>query len=248
MAGGLRRALGFLTVCPLRASDAWTPEAMGSSMVYYPLVGLGIGLALWLLWLMLSALFPPLLTSALLLGALVLITGGLHLDGLADTLDGLSGGYSREEVLRILKDPHVGTMAVAGVCLVLLTKFACLAVLSAEARLPALVLMATLSRYSMVQLAYFSPYARPGGGLGEPFVRGIRQAHFLLALALAVAIALLGDGGRGGLVAGGVVGATWGYQRYFRRRLQGITGDVLGAVNELNEALVLILMVMMDGG
>jgi adenosylcobinamide-GDP ribazoletransferase len=241
---GLRQALGFLTIYPSRASDTWTPETLGSSMVYYPLVGLFIGLALWTLYVLLSTLFPTSVACVLLLGGLAVMTGGLHIDGLADTIDGLSGGYSREETLHIFKDPYVGTMAVVGVMLILLVKYASLSVLPADAMFPSLVLMATLSRFSMVQLACFSPYARASGGLGEPFVRGIKQEHFLTTTLLTIGIALLCSGIRGFMIWLLVSLATLGYQTYFRRRLRGITGDVLGATNEANEALVLILTTM----
>ena len=167
MVYGLRRALGFLTVYPLRASDAWTPETLGSSMVYYPLVGTFIGLTLWGLAVLLGVLFPPSIVSALLLVGSLLVTGGLHMDGLADLIDGLSGSYNRADALRIFKDPHVGSMAVAGVVLIVLIKYACLNALSPAALCPALVLMGTLSRYTMVQLACFSPYARATGGMGR---------------------------------------------------------------------------------
>jgi adenosylcobinamide-GDP ribazoletransferase len=241
---GLRRALGFLTVYPLRATDTWTPETLGSSMVYYPLVGLFIGIALWILSLMLNTLFPLPVANVLLLIGLAMMTGGLHLDGLADTIDGLSGGYSREETLNIFKDPHVGTMAVVGVVLVLMLKYASLNALPDDAMLPTLVLMSTLSRFSMVQLASFSSYARPSGGIGEPFIRGIKREHFVTAMLLTVGIALLFSGVRGLMIWSLVVLATYGYLTYFRKRLNGITGDVLGATNEINETLVLILATM----
>jgi adenosylcobinamide-GDP ribazoletransferase len=180
----------------------------------------------------------------MLLGCLAVMTGGLHLDGLADTIDGLSGGYSREETLQIFKDPHVGTMAVVGVVLVLLLKYASLNVLPSDALLPALVLMMTLSRSSIVQLACFSSYARVSGGVGEPFVRGIRREHFFITVGLTVGIALLFGSFRGVLIWMLVSLVTLGYQTYFRWRLSGITGDVLGATNEANEALVLVLATM----
>jgi adenosylcobinamide-GDP ribazoletransferase len=244
MVDGLRRAFGFLTIYPLRASDTWTPETLGSSMAYYPLVGTCIGCALWILYVLLSVLFPAPVVSVLLLGGLLLVTGGLHIDGLADTVDGLNGGYNREETLRIFKDPHVGPMAVVSVGLVLLVKYASLTALTSEAMLPSLVLMATLSRYAMVQLACFSPYARATGGLGEPFVHGIRQEHFVVALLFTLCSSLLFGGVRGVLI-GLLVGlGALGSQAYFRKRLGGITGDVLGATNELGEALVLILATM----
>jgi adenosylcobinamide-GDP ribazoletransferase len=231
-------------VYPLRATDTWTPETLGSSMVYYPLVGLFIGIALWILSLVLNTLFPLPVANVLLLGALAVMTGGLHLDGLADTLDGLSGGYSREETLNIFRDPHVGTMAVVGVVLILMLQYASLNTLPDDAMLPTLVLMSTLSRFSMVQLASFSPYARPGGGVGEPFVRGIKREHFAIALLLTLGIALLFSGMRGLMIWLLVSLATYGYLTYFRKRLNGITGDVLGASNEIHQTLVLILATM----
>jgi adenosylcobinamide-GDP ribazoletransferase len=236
-----RRAVGFLTIVPFRASEIWTSETLGRSMAYYPLVGLCLGLVVWLLSVLLSRVLPFTITTVCLLGSLAVLTGGLHLDGLADTIDGLCGGANREETLRIFKDPHVGPMAVVGVVLVLLCKYASLNALPAEARLPALVLMATLSRYSMVQLAYFSAYARASGGLGEPFVRGITLHHLRTAVLFTAGVVVLFGGLRGLLSWLLVSLATLGYQTYFRKRLEGITGDVLGATNELNEALVLLL-------
>ena len=240
----LRRAFGVLTIYPLQASEAWTPETLGSSMVYYPLVGMCIGCSLWILYYLLITLFPPAIASVLLLGGLVVMTGGLHLDGLADTVDGLNGGHSREDTLDIFKDPHVGAMAVVGVVLVLLVKHASLTILPYESMLPCLVLMVTLSRYSMVQLACFSSYAHASGGLGEPFMRGMTQEHFLITVLLTGSIVLVFGGVRGAMIWAMVSLAALWYQSYFRRRLSGITSDVLGAVNETNEALVLVLATM----
>lgn len=241
MFDGVQQAFGFLTVCPLRSNAPWTPETLGLSMVYYPVVGLGLGLLLWGLALLLGLLFPPAVVCVLLLAASLLLTGGLHSDGLADLIDGLSGSYTREDALRIFKDPHVGSMAVAGVSLLLLIKYVCLQAVPPTTLGPTLVLMATLSRYAMVQLACFSLYARATGGLGAPFVQGIRHRHFLGALVVALGIVLWCAGLRG-VGLGGLVGlATLGMQRYARHRLGGITGDVLGATNELSEALVLLL-------
>lgn len=242
MVDGLRRALGFLTVYPLRASDIWTPETLANSMVYYPLAGTLIGAALWCLFILLSTQFAPPIVNALLLCALVLATGGLHVDGLADTIDGLNGSYNREDTLRIFKDPHVGSMAVIGVVLMIIIKYACLNQLPADAMFPGLILMTTLSRYGMVQLASFSSYARTSGGLGEPFVSGIQKTHFYVALLLTFGLVTTFGGIRGIVIGVLVVMATLGYQAYFRHRLGGITGDVLGANNEINEVLILLLV------
>ena len=177
MVDDLRRALELLTVYRPRAADTWSPELVGSAMAYYPLVGAGIGCALWCLYLLLAYVFPPPVVAALLLAGLCLVTGGVHLNGLATTLDGLSGGNDRQSTLRIFKEQHPGTTGVMSVVLALLIKFACLSVVPDEGMLLTLVLLGTLSRYAMVQVACFSAYARPGGGFGEPFVRGARTAR-----------------------------------------------------------------------
>jgi adenosylcobinamide-GDP ribazoletransferase len=203
-----------------------------------------MGLSLWILYLCLITLFSPAIACVLLLGGLVIVTGGLHLDGLANTIDGLNGSHSREETLQIFKDPHVGAMAVIGLVLVVLVKYTSLTILPYEAMLSALVLMMTLSRYSMVQLAYFSAYADATGGLGEPFVRGMTYEHFCTTVLLTGGVVLVFGGIQGAMVWLLVSLATAGYQAYFRHRLRGITGDVLGAVNEINEAFVLLLMTM----
>src|SRR2546428_6004534 len=228
MVDGLRRALGFLTVYPLRASDAWTPETLGSSMVYYPLIGTCIGLALWVLEVLLAILCLPPVVSVLLLVSALLVTGGLHMDGWADLVDGLSGSYNREDALRIFKDPHVGSMAVAGVTLIVLLKYACLNALSPAALRPALVVMGTLSRYAMVQLACFSPYARATGGVGEPFVRGIRLEHHIAALLLALGSTLLFGGLRGVCIGESAALPRPGCQANFTHRLGASTGTYFG--------------------
>jgi adenosylcobinamide-GDP ribazoletransferase len=241
---GLWRAIGVLTVYPLRETESWTPETVGSAMMYYPLVGTLIGISLWMLYVLLSALFVPPIVHVLLLAGLVLLTGGLHINSLANTVNGLNRGNSREDILQLLKDIHVGTIPVVVVLLMILLKYACLVQLSSDALLTALILMATLSRYAMVQMACFSPYALVSGGLGEPFVRGVRHEHFRATL-LMTFLLVWGFGGTRGLLIGCLVAlATLGCQMYCVRRLGGITSDVLGATNEINESLVLLLLTM----
>lgn len=245
MVDDLRRALGFLTVYRLRATDTWSPELFGSAMAYYPLVGAGIGGALWCLYLLLAYAFPPPVVAALLLAALCMVTGGIHLSGLAVTMEGLSGGHDRQTTLGILREQRPGTMGNAAVVVGLLIKFACLSVVPDEGMLMTLVLLGTLSRYAMVQMACFSAYARPSGGFGEPFVRGARRDHFTATLPWSLIIVVC-FGGVGGVLIGTLVSlATFGLHTYFRRRLGGITADVLGATNEMGEALVLVLAAMM---
>src|SRR5512137_1301144 len=153
-------ALQFLTVAPLPAR-LFTPLEMGRAVGYFPMVGALLGCVLALLDRGLNAVWPASVASALVLAAWVGLTGALHLDGFLDTCDGLLGGHSPEERLRIMRDERVGAFAVTGGVLLLLVKYAALAALPGRA--PALILAPTLGRWGMALAIAAFPYARPEG-------------------------------------------------------------------------------------
>ena len=156
-------ALQFLTRIPIRLAGMPTAEQQGRSLLYYPLVGLLLGGLLWLLqyWLAGTA---ALLQAALLLSAWVALSGGLHLDGLADSADAWVGGMGdRERTLALMKDPCCGPMAVVVLLLVLLLKFAALVALLESGTLAALLLAPLLGRSAVLALILGTPYVRQGG-------------------------------------------------------------------------------------
>ncbi|MDD3250608.1 MAG: adenosylcobinamide-GDP ribazoletransferase, partial [Smithellaceae bacterium] len=104
----LRTAFGLLTTLPVGLPGGWKPGDSGRAAFWYPVVGLAVGGLVWLVWFGLSLIFPALVASVLALAIWVGLTGGLHLDGLADCCDGLPGSASRERRLEIMKDPHLG--------------------------------------------------------------------------------------------------------------------------------------------
>src|SRR5439155_7993505 len=184
-------AVRFLSVLPMPGrmqpleKDETAPHlAVGST--YFPLVGLLLGLLLSILTLLLDPLLPQLVVAALLVVALVLLTGGLHLDGLMDSCDGLFGGRTRERRLEIMRDSRVGSFGVLGGICVLLLKFACFASLAQHALFVALLVVLSSARWAMVLALRIFPSARPPG-LGTPF----RQTVTLQRLALAANIHLL---------------------------------------------------------
>ncbi len=198
-----------------------------SGLIYW---GTGVGL---------SSLFPAPAAAALLLALTVLLTRGLHLDGLADTVDGLGGGRTPEARLAIMKDSHLGAFGVVSLVLVLLLKFAFLLALFDRGMERNLVLFPLISRWGLVLLAALAPYARPGGGLGQAMTEGATLQLTAKATAAALLLSFLA-GGYAGLVILGLAGlVVWGLSHYFRQQLGGITGDVYGAVNEILEVLVL---------
>src|SRR5919106_2527759 len=115
----LRVAFGLLTTLPVKLPEDWSPGDSGRAAVWYPLVGLAIGALTWLAWKGAAFLFPPWIAGVITLIAWVALTGGLHLDGLADCCDGLLASTTVERRLEIMKDPHMGAFGVIGLILVL---------------------------------------------------------------------------------------------------------------------------------
>src|SRR5512138_1627261 len=184
----IRIAFGLMTTLPIRLPDDWRAGDSGRAAVWYPFVGLTIGALVWLAWKGTMLLFPPLVAGSITFLVWVALTGGLHLDGLADCCDGLFPSVSRERRLEIMKDPHVGTFGVLGLILVLLLKAAALASLSAHASL-VLLLAASLAR-GCILLGGLLPPARPSG-MAADFASGFQPSSLLGGAAIPVLIAAL---------------------------------------------------------
>ncbi len=212
-------------------------------MLFYPLVGVLFGVVLVGLNALLSGA-PMMLHAALLLTAWVLLSGGLHLDGLADSADAWLGGFGdRERTLSIMKDPRSGPIAVVTLILVLLLKFAALLALIEQQHWLALLLAPVIGRGAMLGLFLCTPYVRQGGlgqALADHLPRPAGQKVLLVA-----ALGCLLIGGWAGLYA--LVAAALGFywlRHLMVRRLGGTTGDTAGALLELLEAVVLLAVVL----
>lgn len=238
----LRTALGFLTVLPVARTIDCSTERLGHSMALFPAAGLLIGMLLIIADNILGLLLPRPVTDLLLVVLLALLTGGLHLDGLADTCDGLGSGKGRETALRIMKDSCVGSMGATALILVLLLKYIALGQITPEVRNAALLLMPAAGRWLPVALALFCPYARPEGGTGVAFVNFVGQRELWLATLTVLLAGLVLIGGKALLLLLFLALSAWLAKRYFEARLGGVTGDVLGAVTEGGEVLALLLL------
>ncbi|QNK03826.1 adenosylcobinamide-GDP ribazoletransferase [Dyella telluris] len=235
MMRGLFAAIGFLTRLPVPARVFDGARSPSAQLAWYPAVGLLIGGLLWCLgWLLSGA--PPLLAAALLLAGWVVLTGALHLDGLADSADAWVGGMGdRERTLAIMKDPRSGPIGVTAVVLVLLLKFAALASLPHPSAV--LVVAPLLGRAALTFAFMTTPYVR-SAGIGSGLV-GESPLACTAALLLAVVLSVLtGWHGVRALVAALLVFAWWRWA--CRRRLGGMTGDTCGALTELTEMAVLV--------
>ncbi|MBT2296446.1 adenosylcobinamide-GDP ribazoletransferase [Pseudomonas fluorescens] len=236
-------ALQFLSSLPVRLPGMPEPAQLGRSLLCYPLVGLLFGGLLWGLDAMLLGT-PLLLHGALLLTAWVLLSGGLHLDGLADSADAWLGGFGdRERTLLIMKDPRSGPIAVITLVLVLLLKFAALLALIEQRQTLALILVPVLGRGALLGIFLTTPYVR-AGGLGQALADHLpRHTGWQVVLACAVGCVLVAGwtGAASLLIA---LAVFIGLRQMMLRRLGGCTGDTAGALLELLEMVVLVGLVL----
>lgn len=240
---GFWAAVQFLTIFPTPLRHEDTVKTAGQSLSYFPLVGLILGGILFGFHYGLSLALPSTIVPALLIIALVIMTGAHNIDGFIDTCDGVFTEKSNKERLAIMSDTKVGAFGIVGIVLLLLLKYTSL--FSVSAVLPALLLMPTLSRWTMVSMIFTFPYAKKSG-MGLPFKQGATWQRLVVAtiIALIVAVVLLSWWG---LVLMAVLWLTaFGIASYFRTRLGGLTGDNYGAINELSEVLVLLLIILIE--
>ena len=226
---GLWFALAFLTRLPTPALDFKDSDAQARALVWYPLVGLLIGALLLASGALLQWLQAPVpLAAACVLALWVWLSGGLHLDGLADCADAWAGGHGQpERTLQILKDPAAGPMGVVAIVLVLLLKFAALQALLTQG--PLLLLAPVLGRAAAVAMFLCLPYVR-ADGLGAALAQAPRGACVFTVVLAAASCVVFALPGLAALVA--AIGVFLHWQHDCRRRLGGFTGDAAGAVIE----------------
>jgi adenosylcobinamide-GDP ribazoletransferase len=241
--GGALVAFRYLTILPLPRSRL--AGDLGRAAGWLPVVGLALGVCLALASLGVDRVVPPGVGAMLLIAVWAGLTGALHLDGLADTCDGLGGGWSRERALAIMRDARSGPYGVTAIALVLGLKAAALASLPEGLAWRALVLAPTVARAGPLLLAALAPPARPDGA-GHALAGGARwpalAAGWLVAALVSVAVL----GAWGALALGLTGGLGWAWAAYLRRRLGGFTGDTVGALVEVTEAGLLTLAVSLD--
>ena len=233
-------ALRFLT--PLPVPEAWAggERELSRGVWFFPIVGLLIGGVAAAVCFGLDRVLPPLPTSAIVVCVLIAASRGLHLDGLADTADGIFSSRPRDRVLEIMRDSRTGAMGVVAVVCVVLLKTALLTSVAPEgARWRTVLLMPLAGRCAIVVTMALFRYARADGGLATSFLS--RHAGRWALLVWAPVVALVAGwllAGTEGLVATAAsIGAGLVVGLYCRRRIGGFTGDTLGATNELVECV-----------
>ncbi len=240
------QALSFLTILPVGRLPLSENKGLARTMTFFPAVGLLIGLLLAVAYSLLSFLFSKSLVLWLTLGCLALLTRGLHLDGFADTVDGFAAGGPKEKILEVMRDSRIGAFGVIGLILLIGAKYLALDQMAESSIPPTLILMTVMGRNSMVWVCYRSPYARSSGGLAKPFAENLTLREMIGSSASALGIGLLLWWLKGALVFMGIALVSLAFRAFFIRKLNGITGDTLGAANELSELLCLILLIIFE--
>jgi adenosylcobinamide-GDP ribazoletransferase len=227
----MRRALGFLT--PLGGASIPDHRTLG----WFPVVGAAIGCALGAVWWGAERVWPAAVAAAIVVAADLALTGLLHVDGLADSADGLLPQVPRRRRLEIMADPSVGAYGVAVVGIVLLLRATSLTAMSPDALLLAAIWCA--SRTAMAVTARAVPYARDEG-LATALLGGRWVTVAAWGTAAALALGGLADGAPGVLAIGLGLTASAGVVLLAHRRLGGFTGDVLGAAGVVGETIALL--------
>jgi adenosylcobinamide-GDP ribazoletransferase len=239
-------AFQFLTIVPLPFTVRCEEEDLGRSMSYFPLVGLAIGAFLAGADYFLAQLLPRQVGDLLLVTLAALLTGALHLDGLADVCDGLAARGSRERFLAVMKDSRVGAVGAVALVLALGLKYQALLSVPLPYKRPVLLFFPMLARFAQVQMTVGATRARQDG-LGSAFIGGAGLPQFLISYGITLGGGYLLLGLNGLYCAFAACVVTWGVKTWSHRRLGGVTGDVIGCASEINEICCLLLLLALLG-
>lgn len=230
------QALTFLTILPVKAKEKTVgPTNFSDSLPWFPLVGLLIGFVLFCMDQALQGIITHPVRPVLILVIWEILTGGLHLDGLGDTVDGISVRGEKEKKLAAMRDRHFGAFATAAVVLVLLGKYGGLQ----SAPSSGLILAPMIGRWAMVFLARISPPA-DSEGIGKYYSDYRGGTPFVICTVAVIGVSVLLERFIGLVSMVIVVLFVLGASRYFRSRIGGITGDIFGFTCEISEMVVLI--------
>lgn len=239
-------ALQFLTIIPIKIKNM-KESYLSRSLIYFPIIGLILGLILVSInkLLLLFLNFTEFSLSIILVVSLIILTGGIHLDGLSDTFDALLSRKNKEEMLKIMRDSHIGVMGVLSIISVLLLKISFLYSISVSLKSVSLILMCLLSRWGMVFSMYLFPYAREEGK-AKVFIAGINLKIFILSSLITLIYTFFIWNIKGLIVLIIIIIFICIFTRTINKKIGGITGDTLGAINELTEVIVLLSVCLLE--
>ncbi|MFC2044695.1 adenosylcobinamide-GDP ribazoletransferase [Chloroflexota bacterium] len=240
---GFLAALQFLTPFPIKRG--FTGEQIGRSTGYFPIVGLIIGGVTVGLNYVFGMLLPSGIVNVLLVVSMVIFSGALHLDGLLDTCDGIAGHGTPEKRWKVMHDSRIGGFGAIGSTLLLLTKYVALNSIPVSMMMVSLAITPVISRWAMVFAIFSYPYARPSG-LGKVFKEETGRRQMMTATLVTVALSLFLWRMYGLVIIAAVLLLTVVIAFYLKRKFAGLTGDVYGAINELIEVAIFVLVALLS--
>ncbi|MGM0446341.1 MAG: adenosylcobinamide-GDP ribazoletransferase [Bacillota bacterium] len=236
-------ALQFITTLPVKGKLDYSEKNIASSMLYYPLVGTIIGIILVVINLILSKILPDLVVNILLIITWITLTGGIHLDGLSDSFDGLFGGKDKQRILDIMHDSTVGVYGVLALVLIILLKLTLLIELPLQVKNMILITVPTISRFSMILAVYLFPYARKEG-FGKAYNLYLTKKHVLAASLWTLFLAAVLLFWQGLVLMIVAFFSVLIIGKYITNRIDGLTGDNYGAINEIIEVVILLVSII----
>ena len=238
-------AIRFLTILPLPGKEAASPKEFGESMAYFPLVGMFIGIVLVCAYLILVKLVSPLVTAVLVIGFWAYFTGALHLEGFVDAADGFSASPDREKILNVMKDHHCGAKGVIALVFLIILKIVLFNDVPVSMQISSLLLAPAIGRWVMVCAASLCSYARKTEGLGKAFVENSGKRELLVASIILITAGTILLRINFLVLMIPVIIFTIFFFVNIRKKINGVTGDVLGAMNELAEVVCLAAFLLL---
>ncbi len=231
-------AAQFLTSIPIQIKSIKEGD-IAKSIVYFPFVGLVLGgILAGANNLMIVLNFNQFVLSVILAVLLIILTAGLHLDGVADTMDALLSRKPKDKMLEIMHDSHIGAMGVLSLICILLLKISLIYSISAPLKTAALILMCVLSRWCMAFSMFLFPYARREGK-AKVFMQGINIKIIVLSVISVLTCAFVVWGFNGIVICALVTLCTYSIAKFINNKIGGMTGDTIGAVSEITEVSTL---------
>ncbi len=235
---GLQSSIQFLTIIPCGRSQDFDPRA---TLVFFPVCGLLIGALLAMVDMLAANFWDPAALAVIGVVTLAMVSGGLHLDGLADTADGLYGHRTAEKALAIMKDSRIGSIGMVVVVCCLGIKWAGLAGIDTH-RAVWLLLVPAFARASVLFGVRLLPYGRPGGGTGRTFFEQPLRIRDFWGWALLMALAAVLTGWAVVWIVSVITVLTAALLTYYKHKINCITGDMLGAMIEITEAALFLFI------
>jgi adenosylcobinamide-GDP ribazoletransferase len=236
----------FFTRIPINTEIEIKEDSFAKGIVYFPIVGLVIGLINGIVYVGFSRLFSGFLPLVMVTLTNILVTGALHLDGLADTCDGIFSARSKERMLEIMKDSRLGTNGAIAIFFDLAMRIALMGYINEINMLKIIFVTPIISRAMLPVLIYLSSKNGKGSGLGSLFIGRVKLSKTIAALLIGTLLSVLFLGFTGFAIVGINIIFIFLFRTYILSKLGVVTGDILGAANELCEVLILLAFLIIE--